>query len=161
VISNSQSVIARQAKVKRVNVCQLRGDKGEDTTRAPAMKTRTISDLKSFSGWGRRALWTVHLCLLPGLIVFFLCPCGSIYKPDAPHGVREASWVVDAVGSVVVTPVVLAALPVVAAVESVSYKGSSSSKDDPSKVDEKKKTEKDKEPEKPKKTKSERTIPRK
>lgn len=61
-------------------------------------------------------LWGGQMFVLPCLMVFFLCPCGSIYKPDAPHGKRELSAVADFVGTVAVLPVV----PLIAVGDQVS-----------------------------------------
>jgi hypothetical protein len=57
-------------------------------------------------GFARRTVWAVQMFVLPLLVVFFLCPCGSIYNPNAPHGKRELSAVADVVGTVAVLPVV-------------------------------------------------------
>ena len=58
------------------------------------------------AGFFRRALWGVQMFVLPLLVVFFLCPCGSIYQPNAPHGKRELSAAADFVSTVAVAPVV-------------------------------------------------------
>jgi hypothetical protein len=106
-------------------------------------------NVKPPTGLPSKLLWGTQIFVLPALIVFFLCPCGTLYKPKAPHGVRELSAVADAAGTVVVTPVVLASLPVFAAVDGLSSELSSlkhasakvddsSKKDDPGMAEQKK-----------------------
>jgi len=68
----------------------------------------------------RRALWLMQMCVLPLLMVFFLCPCGTIYNPKAPHGVKELSAVADGIGTAVVTPVVLVALPIIGLIDELN-----------------------------------------
>jgi hypothetical protein len=60
--------------------------------------------------------------VLPCLMVFFLCPCGSIYEPNAPHGRRELSALVDGIGTAVVTPIVAPLVSGVVGVGSTSDK---------------------------------------
>src|SRR5687767_2189619 len=74
------------------------------------------------TGLFRRALWAGQIFVLPCLMVFFLCPCGTIYKPNAPHGKRELSALADVVGTVVVTPVVAPVVFGVIGVQSASDK---------------------------------------
>lgn len=78
--------------------------------------------MKAPEGFWRRLLWGGQVFVLPCLMVLFLCPCGTIYKPNAPHGKRELSALADGIGTVVVTPVVAPLVFGVIGVQSASDK---------------------------------------
>ncbi len=76
--------------------------------------------MKPPHGFLKRALWSVQMFVLPCLGIFFLCPCGTIYNPKAPHGLRELSAVAEGVADVAAVPVVLVAMPVIGTFEGLT-----------------------------------------